>query len=111
MSMNIPKTFFITIRSVKLLEDIAHILYIILMNMDISNLDKKTIYHYAELYLLTVQKRRERIKKYSKTEKGRENNKRRSKRFYYRRNDVYHPEFNPTGTKERRYKRSNVAHK
>lgn len=47
----------------------------------------------------------ENVKRYYKTPKGREKNRINQKKYYYRSNDIYHPDFNVNGSIERKFKR------
>lgn len=64
----------------------------------------ETLWKLALRHLRGEEKRREWNRAYSKTAKGRL----RQKRYYYVKNDIYHPQLNPDGTHEKRWKRAAV---
>ena len=45
-------------------------------------------------------------KRWAQSERGRKMTARRSLKYYYRKNNIYHPEFNIDGEDERKYKRN-----
>jgi hypothetical protein len=58
---------------------------------------------WAAAYLETQEQKREGDRRYAKTDKS----KARHRRYYFTRNDIYHPQLNPRGTHEKRWKRAN----
>lgn len=52
----------------------------------------------------------ENVKRYHKTPKGREKNRINQRKYYYRSNDIYHPEFNVDGSIERKFKKEPIIH-
>ena len=44
-------------------------------------------------------------KKYNLSDKGRANIRKNARRYYYKKNDIYHPDLNSNGSHEKRYKK------
>ena len=73
-----------------------------MMTIDqVKALPLPAVYEYALQHLVTVARRRQWNRAYCKTEKVKEQ----QRRYYYRKNNVYHPALNPDGLHEKRFKR------
>jgi hypothetical protein len=60
-----------------------------------TNLSYEELLNFYEKYRHRVQYLKEYKKEYYKTETGRERQKEASKKYYYRKNNKYHPIYNP----------------
>lgn len=69
---------------------------------DVRVLPLDKLYDYALKYLKNL----ERKKKWNRKYNALPDIKTRSRKYYYRKNDIYHPEHNPDGQVEKRFKRS-----
>ena len=56
----------------------------------------------AAAHLETQEQKQKGDRRYAKTRKS----KARHRRYYFTRNDIYHPQLNPRGTHEKRWKRN-----
>ena len=76
--------------------------------MTINSLPIETIKYYAQQYANTLKYHRQHQKVYQKTDVGRKNSQKRSSKYYFRKNNIYHPQYNnsPTAKEGRKYKRN-----
>ena len=73
----------------------------------IQSLPVETVYAYALKYLkMTVQKR-----ELNRVYRQLDYVKDQRRKYYYIRNDIYHPKYNDTGTIEKQYKKNNKTMK
>ena len=80
--------------------------------MTINSLPIETIKYYAQQYANTLKYHRQHQKVYQKTDVGRKNSQKRSSKYYFRKNNIYHPQYNnsPTAKEGRKYKRHKNKH-
>ena len=78
------------------------------MTTSIDSLPIEKINYYAQKYAQNLKYQREHQKIYQKTDIGRKYAVKRSSRYYFRKNNIYHPEYNnsPTAKEGRKYKRN-----
>ena len=62
---------------------------------------REKLLEFALWHMHEAEKRREFDRKYSVSARGRE----RQRRYYFASRDIYHPQLNPTGAQEKRWKR------
>ena len=62
---------------------------------------REKLLEFALWHMHAAEKRREFDRKYSVSARGRE----RQRRYYFASRDIYHPQLNPTGAQEKRWKR------
>ncbi len=69
---------------------------------DVKQLDMETLYSFALKHMQRLDQKRKWHDKYTKRP-----NVVKQRRFrYYQKDNIYHPEYNPDGTIEKRYKRT-----
>ena len=83
-----------------------------IQRMTINSLPIETIKYYAQQYANTLKYHRQHQKVYQKTDVGRKNSQKRSSKYYFRKNNIYHPQYNnsPTAKEGRKYKRNKNKH-
>jgi len=75
-------------------------------NIDLTTLDMNTILSYAKKYLELKDEQNRRQKKYYKSTEKTDIIKRKNRKHYYIKKNIYHPEYNPDGENEgRKYKK------
>ncbi len=67
-----------------------------------NNLEKEFMIYVLEDYVNIKMCSREKTKKYFQSEKGKKRNREAQKRYYYKKNNIYHDKYNPGGIKKKR---------
>lgn len=70
------------------------------MDFVFNNLRKEDLIFIVNDYANMKNIIKRKTKRYFQTEKGRQNNRENQKRYYYRKDNKYHPIYNPNGKKK-----------
>jgi len=76
------------------------------MDKTIKTTEDEKITHYQK-YKMTIDTNK---KKWAKSERGKQLTRIRNLKYYYRKKNLYHPQLNPDGEFEKKYKRNNISY-